>query len=31
MLQHLITQDTGLRMVPTDRDELTTAVDQLRE
>lgn len=31
MLQHLITQDAGLRMVPTDRNELTTAVDQLRE
>ncbi|AXI80992.1 tetratricopeptide repeat protein [Peterkaempfera bronchialis] len=29
MLQHLITQDAGLRMVPTDRGELTTAVGQL--
>ncbi|MEU8543011.1 tetratricopeptide repeat protein [Streptomyces sp. NPDC048717] len=31
MLQHLITQDQGLRMVPTDRDQLTTAVTSLRE
>ncbi|MGW5349504.1 tetratricopeptide repeat protein [Streptomyces sp. NPDC004031] len=31
MLQHLITQDADLRMVPTDRAELTAAVDQLRE
>ncbi|MDH6108876.1 tetratricopeptide (TPR) repeat protein [Kitasatospora sp. MAP12-15] len=30
MLQHLINQDEGLRMVPIDRNELTTAVDQLR-
>ncbi|MFF4816084.1 hypothetical protein ACFY2K_16015 [Kitasatospora sp. NPDC001309] len=29
MLQHLIDQDDNLRMVPTDRNELTTAVDQL--
>ncbi|RPE33173.1 tetratricopeptide repeat protein [Kitasatospora cineracea] len=31
MLQHLITQDSDLRMVPTDRAELTAAVDRLRE
>ncbi|MFF1799099.1 hypothetical protein ACFVXQ_33635, partial [Kitasatospora sp. NPDC058263] len=31
MLQHLITQDTGLRMVPTDRSKLTTAVGQLQD
>ncbi|GAA2780468.1 tetratricopeptide repeat protein [Kitasatospora aburaviensis] len=31
MLQHLITQDADLRMVPTDRDQLTTAVEELRE
>ncbi|MFE5585674.1 hypothetical protein [Kitasatospora sp. NPDC056531] len=31
MLQHLITQDADLRMVPRDRDELTTAVGQLHE
>ncbi|MFD4757439.1 tetratricopeptide repeat protein [Streptomyces sp. NPDC058439] len=31
MLQHLITQDEDLRMVPTDRDQLTTAVEGLRE
>ncbi|MBV6700113.1 tetratricopeptide repeat protein [Kitasatospora aureofaciens] len=31
MLQHLIDQDEGLRMVPTDRNELTTAVGQLNE
>ncbi|MFF7590789.1 hypothetical protein ACFZCK_25220 [Kitasatospora purpeofusca] len=31
MLQHLITQDEGLRMVPTDRHELTAAVGRLRE
>ncbi|MFJ2777007.1 hypothetical protein [Kitasatospora sp. NPDC087315] len=31
MLQHLITQDAGLRMVPTDRSKLTTAVGQLQD
>ncbi|MFE6867934.1 tetratricopeptide repeat protein [Kitasatospora sp. NPDC057692] len=31
MLQHLITQDDGLRMVPTDRNGLTTAVGRLHE
>ncbi|MEU4953132.1 tetratricopeptide repeat protein [Streptomyces lavendulae] len=31
MLQHLITQDENLRMVPTDRDALTTAAAGLRE
>ncbi|AUG78656.1 hypothetical protein CFP65_3879 [Kitasatospora sp. MMS16-BH015] len=31
MLQHLITQDADLRMVPTDRAELTAAVHRLRE
>ncbi|GAB2742407.1 tetratricopeptide repeat protein [Kitasatospora kifunensis] len=31
MLQHLIDQDESLRMVPTDRNELTTAVGQLNE
>ncbi|WP_406112165.1 hypothetical protein [Kitasatospora purpeofusca] len=31
MLQHLITQDDGLRMVPTDRNELTAAVGRLRD
>ncbi|MFI9788845.1 tetratricopeptide repeat protein [Kitasatospora sp. NPDC051984] len=31
MLQHLITQDDQLRMVPIDRDELTIVVDQLRQ
>ncbi|MFJ9442815.1 hypothetical protein ACIRRH_13205 [Kitasatospora sp. NPDC101235] len=31
MLQHLIAQDEGLRMVPTDRNELTTAVGRLHE
>ncbi|MFD7645761.1 tetratricopeptide repeat protein [Kitasatospora sp. NPDC059795] len=31
MLQHLITQDDRLRMVPTDRDELTIVVGQLRQ
>ncbi|MFF1909288.1 tetratricopeptide repeat protein [Kitasatospora sp. NPDC058218] len=31
MLQHLITQDAGLRMVPTDRGKLTTAVGQLQD
>ncbi|MGW2377421.1 hypothetical protein [Kitasatospora sp. NPDC001683] len=31
MLQHLIDQDEGLRMVPTDRNELTAAVGQLHE
>ncbi|MFJ9691536.1 tetratricopeptide repeat protein [Kitasatospora sp. NPDC101183] len=29
MLDHLITQDDSLRMVPTDRSELTTAIGQL--
>ncbi|MEV7189421.1 tetratricopeptide repeat protein [Kitasatospora sp. NPDC093102] len=31
MLQHLITQDADLRMVPRDRDELATAVGRLHE
>ncbi|MEU8545359.1 hypothetical protein AB0C52_36070 [Streptomyces sp. NPDC048717] len=31
MLQHLITHDETLRMVPTDRERLTTAVAELRE
>ncbi|MFD7586172.1 hypothetical protein ACFV84_12230 [Kitasatospora sp. NPDC059811] len=31
MLDHLITHDDNLRMVPTDRNELTTAVGQLHE
>ncbi|RKT11007.1 tetratricopeptide repeat protein [Streptomyces sp. 1114.5] len=31
MLDHLITHDDSLRMVPTDRNELTTAVGQLHE
>ncbi|MEU6755540.1 tetratricopeptide repeat protein [Streptomyces sp. NPDC046685] len=31
MLQHLITQDENLRMVPTDRDALTSAAAGLRE
>ncbi|MGE7385604.1 tetratricopeptide repeat protein [Streptomyces sp. NPDC004126] len=31
MLQHLITQDANLRMVPTDRDALTSAAAGLRE
>ncbi len=31
MLQHLITQDENLRMVPTDHDQLTTAVEKIRE
>ncbi|RDG36983.1 tetratricopeptide repeat protein [Streptomyces corynorhini] len=31
MLQHLITQDEDLRMVPTDRNHLAVAVDGLRE
>ncbi|MET8542604.1 tetratricopeptide repeat protein [Kitasatospora sp. NPDC004799] len=31
MLDHLITHDDKLRMVPTDRDELTSAVDRLHE
>ncbi|GAA3378778.1 hypothetical protein GCM10020367_59670 [Streptomyces sannanensis] len=31
MLQHLITQDEGLRMVPADRDKLASAVEGLRE
>ena len=31
MLQHLITQDTDLRMVPTDRDQLAGALEELRE
>ncbi|KJY28156.1 tetratricopeptide repeat protein [Streptomyces sp. NRRL S-495] len=31
MLQHLITQDDSLRMVPTDRNELAAAVGRLRE
>ncbi|MFB7473651.1 hypothetical protein [Kitasatospora sp. NPDC056184] len=31
MLQHLIRHDDGLRMVPTDRNELTTAVGRLHE
>ncbi|MCX4783338.1 tetratricopeptide repeat protein [Streptomyces sp. NBC_01264] len=31
MLQHLITQDDDLRMVPTDYDQLTAAVEKLRE
>ncbi|MFK0252063.1 tetratricopeptide repeat protein [Streptomyces sp. NPDC090445] len=31
MLQHLITQDENLRMVPTDRDKLTAAAARLRE
>ncbi|MGW4378460.1 tetratricopeptide repeat protein [Kitasatospora sp. NPDC004531] len=31
MLQHLITQDDRLRMIPIDRDELTLAVGRLRQ
>ncbi|MFC5666207.1 hypothetical protein ACFP3U_24930 [Kitasatospora misakiensis] len=31
MLDHLITHDDGLRMVPTDRNELAAAVGRLRE
>ncbi|MGE7432740.1 tetratricopeptide repeat protein [Kitasatospora sp. NPDC001175] len=31
MLQHLIDQDESLRMVPTNRNEMTTAVGQLHE
>ncbi|MFF2951391.1 tetratricopeptide repeat protein [Kitasatospora sp. NPDC057965] len=31
MLDHLITHDDTLRMVPTDRDELTAAVDRLHD
>ncbi|MFD5437061.1 tetratricopeptide repeat protein [Kitasatospora sp. NPDC127067] len=31
MLDHLITHDADLRMVPTDRDELTSAVGRLHE
>ncbi|MEE1822386.1 tetratricopeptide repeat protein [Streptomyces sp. BE20] len=31
MLQHLITQDAGLRMVPTDRGRLATAVGRLQD
>ncbi|MCJ0868091.1 tetratricopeptide repeat protein [Streptomyces sp. AP-93] len=31
MLQHLIAQDGDLRMVPTDRDQLTAAVEKIRE
>ncbi|MFF3088606.1 tetratricopeptide repeat protein [Streptomyces nojiriensis] len=31
MLQHLITQNEDLRMIPTDRDQLATAVDEIRE
>ncbi|MEV7023373.1 hypothetical protein AB0O00_14610, partial [Kitasatospora sp. NPDC093558] len=31
MLQHLITQDSGLRMVPTDRAEMAAAVSELHE
>ncbi|MFF4815050.1 tetratricopeptide repeat protein [Kitasatospora sp. NPDC001309] len=31
MLDHLITHDDNLRMVPTDRNELTAAVGRLRE
>ncbi|MFJ5634682.1 tetratricopeptide repeat protein [Streptomyces goshikiensis] len=31
MLQHLITQGEDLRMVPTDHDQLTTAVEKIRE
>ncbi|MFF2040982.1 tetratricopeptide repeat protein [Kitasatospora sp. NPDC058170] len=31
MLQHLITQDEDLRMVPTDRDRLAGAVGEIRE
>ncbi|MCX5199316.1 tetratricopeptide repeat protein [Streptomyces sp. NBC_00249] len=31
MLQHLITQGEDLRMVPTDHDQLTTAMEKLRE
>ncbi|WP_327258200.1 hypothetical protein [Streptomyces sp. NBC_01244] len=31
MLQHLITQGDDLRMVPTDHDQLTTAVEKIRE
>ncbi|MFG2905430.1 tetratricopeptide repeat protein [Kitasatospora sp. NPDC048286] len=31
MLGHLITHDDNLRMVPTDRDELTTALGRLHE
>ncbi|WP_030246864.1 tetratricopeptide repeat protein [Streptomyces sp. NRRL S-350] len=31
MLDHLITQDDNLRMVPTDRNELTAAVGRLHE
>ncbi|MCF3181750.1 tetratricopeptide repeat protein [Streptomyces polychromogenes] len=31
MLQHLITQDDALRMVPTDRERLTTAVEEISQ
>ncbi|WP_457029409.1 tetratricopeptide repeat protein [Kitasatospora sp. P5_F3] len=31
VLQHLITQGADLRMVPTDRDQLTIAVEEIRE
>ncbi|AXE23539.1 hypothetical protein C0216_08750 [Streptomyces globosus] len=31
MLQHLITQDDALRMVPTDRDQLAAALADIRE
>lgn len=31
MLQHLITQDDALRMIPVDRDQLTGAVEKTRE
>ncbi|MFJ9523694.1 tetratricopeptide repeat protein [Kitasatospora sp. NPDC101801] len=31
MLQHLITQDADLRMVPVDHTQLTTAVNELRD
>lgn len=31
MLQHLIAQDDTLRMIPTDRDQLTAAVEKTRE
>jgi tetratricopeptide (TPR) repeat protein len=31
VLQHLITQDEALRMVPTDREQLTAAVEKTRE
>lgn len=31
MLQHLITHDEDLRMVPVDRDQLTSAVEEIRQ